>query len=208
MMKTMQWMLATGAALALGPASARADTVASAEPGHAAVTQPERIDLAAVPADCRDLAVPADSTSELLAWDQRLSLAACEQDTSVAAAVTGAESLSDLVASIVDSDRRSIASYRDAAAHGPTRIRIAGAYWLGMTFINVMVRSRIALPHDASLSLHRALEPLTASYAHDANLAFADVERLASEPGLDASDAVTGLMIRSARALRLALGAN
>lgn len=205
-MQITQSVLVASTILAIAAGISRADVVASAETKHAAVLEPNRIDIRTVPLECRQyLAVTSDSTSELLVWDQRLSLAACEQATAVATpAINDPEKLRELVAHLAQSVQPSSFIYRDAMARGPAEIRILAAYGLGMTSVNIMVRARNAIPVslelDKYLALHAALEPLIAGYARDAVSAFTEVDRLAAQYPADASaNAVVQKIVARAR---------
>jgi hypothetical protein len=181
-----------GALVAAAAGAARAGAGASAGPG-ATIAEPEPIDSQTVPAQCRQyLAAPAGSASELRVWSQRLSLAACQQDTIAAPAPTSDPAkFRGLVESLDSAMQPSTAIYRDAMAHGPPQIRMLGAFGVGMTAVNLMVRARSAIPasrdFEHNLALHNALEPLLAGHARDADAAFAEVDRLATEFPADVS---------------------
>jgi hypothetical protein len=178
------------------------------------------IDTTGVPPECRQfLAIPVDSTSELLPWSQRLSVAACRQSIALAP-VSDPERFRAMVANLEHAMAPSLAIYRDAMAHGPTQIRILGAYGLGMTNLNIIVRARstvrVADSHgtaayggatygamtyiDPYLALHRALDPLLAGERENALAAFREVARLASEdPAAARANQVMLVVIANAR---------
>jgi len=205
-MKILQHVLVAGLTVAIAAGSSRADVVASAETKHATIPEPNQGDIRAVPAACGPfLTTPAGSTSELLAWDQRLSLAAClENTTDPPPPAREPEQLRALLGYLDDSVKQSRAIYRDAMAHGPTQIQVLAAFKLGMTSVNIMVRARNAIPAssdlDKHLALHRALEPLLASYAREATSAFTEADRLATRAPADAAaSAVMKAIVASAR---------
>lgn len=154
----------------------------------------EGIDASNVPVACQQfLKVPVDAKSELLPWQQRLSLAACRQDV-VVPPVTTPQQVGTLVATLERAAAPSIDMYRDAIANGPSEIRILGAYGMGMTYQNIMVRARRAIADNSiggatygttafqrTEALRLALEPLLRPDREGALAAYDEVARLAGE---------------------------
>lgn len=204
--KITQHLLIASSVVAAAAGNAQADAAAGAGPS-ATAAEPEHIDSQTVPPPCRQhLAVPAGSASELRVWSQRLSLAACEQGAVAAPAPTSDPAkFRELVESLESAMQPSTAIYRDAMAHGPPQIRMLAAFGAGMTAVNLMVRARSAIPASRdvqhNLALHNALEPLLAGHARDADAAFTEVDRLATEFPADASaNPVVKSIVASARA--------
>lgn len=154
----------------------------------------EGIDRQSLPVACQQfLSVPADAKSELLPWQQRLSLAACRQEVTLPA-VTSPQQVGALVASLESAAKPSIEMYRDAIANGPDQIRILGAYGMGMTYQNIMVRARRAIADNSmggttygttafqrTQTLRLALEPLLLPDREGALAAYDEVARLADQ---------------------------
>lgn len=181
--------------------------------GAQAPTRPEApVESDSVPAVCnRFLEIPADGKSETLPWQQRLSLAACRQSIAQDP-VTDMTGLRSALASLDRAMAPSIAIYRDAMAHAPNYLRIMGAYGLGMTYINTMVRARSLIRGgsyggatygaqvDGPQALRAALEPLLVAKRDAALAAFDEVARLAeTDPAAARANQVVAYAVQDAR---------
>lgn len=153
------------------------------------------VDAATLPRECRQfLEIPANALADWPFWAGRLSVAACRQGSIAIAPVTDPEKLRGTIAALEHAVEPSVAIYKDAMANGPIQIRMLAAYWLGMTYTNVAIRARAAIPTggdimsdltlaDRYLTLHRTIEPLLANERALALAAFEEGVRLAdSDP--------------------------
>ena len=204
MKRVQQGFLIINAIIAFG-GSAGADRTQVA-----AVTTPntERLETAGVPPECDQFrTVPPDSRSATLPWEQRLSLASCRESFDVQP-VTNAADLPTVVQQIDQSMRPSIAVYQDAIARGPTpQIQMLAAYHLALTNVDIMVRTRNAIPLstsglslDAFTQLHQQVEPLLVQYRDAAVQAFQRVAQLAeANPTAANGNAVISFIERDAR---------
>ncbi len=131
-------------------------------------------------------------------WDQRLSLAGCLRTPGSHHTVTDPEQLRGYVAYLESTVTRPIEIYRDAIARGPWEVRLLAAYQLGQTYIDLMVRARLAAP-----GLQHDLEPLLEPLRRDAVAAFTTAWATGNElpSGVACDDLVRNLIAGTREAL-------
>ena len=152
------------------------------------------IDAARLPPRCQQfLEVPSDAKTDWLMWEQRLSIAACLSDAIAVEVVTDPANERDVVAMLDHRIDPSVAIYQDAIANAPLQLRVVAAYGLGMTYTNVLVRARIAIPK-------RTLEPLLVTDQEHALAAFREAVKLAdSDPKSTAGSPVIVKLVAASR---------
>ncbi len=111
----------------------------------------------------------------------------------------------------------SLAIYQEALEHGPPQIQMLAAYGLGMAYLNVVVRARIAIPTggdimsdvklaDRYVTLHAILEPMLVGDRERARTAFEEASSLAdADPIRASSTKIIESIVAAARANRDAL---
>jgi hypothetical protein len=154
----------------------------------------------------RFLHEPRSAISVVFRWDQRLSFASCRQSGVVQRIERGdVGALPRLIARLERDVAPSITVYSDAMSFAPPELKIVGAYWLGATYLAIVVRAREAIEPDDSVS-RRALEPLLAADLRAAMAAFDEVGFLAEDnPRAAAANPVVISVVARAHEMRVLL---
>ncbi len=131
-------------------------------------------------------------------WEQRLSLAGCLRTSAAHFRVTDPEQLRGYVAYLESTVTRPVEIYRDAIARGPWEVRLVAAYQLGQTYVDLMVRARIAAP-----GMQHDLEPLLLPLRREAVAAFTTAWAAGNElpSGIACDDLVRNVIAGTREAL-------
>jgi len=198
-------------ALALVPAIAAADPVASIEPRMQETprTSP-RLDR--IPPACRRFAsVPENARDDVYAWNQALSLAGCLQDTTIER-VTDPEQLDAMVDDLAHRAAPAMVIYLVALEQAPGPIQLRAAYQIAMDYVALITRARASLvaPPDLATNpeaarryraLHDQLEKRLQKAEETAWVSFAVIGAAVEQDPSLATDPVNRNMVRSARAM-------
>ncbi|MCX5747408.1 MAG: hypothetical protein NT062_33505 [Proteobacteria bacterium] len=173
-----------------------------------------RIESAAA-GECQTFRRLAGTTDAHQVASQLLSFASCMQDASVER-VTDPDELPAMVGRLTARLAPVMPAYVRVLERGPDQLQVRAAYFIGMAYVNLMVRARSAIIRPANVvvdevaaardrELHVRLERLLFTPARIARLSFAVIDHAVTADPRLAADPVTAHMVQTAHALGVLL---